>query len=437
MKSEMKAGFARVCITPPPGTRMMGLGDRDAFHGCDSVHDDIFVRALYCEHGNEAALIMSFDCCFIGREDSGRFKDAVGRALDLRPRQILFSATHSHAGPASGTWYSAGFLAPDRLYLQCLERAVVQAAIAAQANAQEATLHAGAARSSLPQSRRLCVDGQARTAPNPDGLVSDVLPVCLLQNAQAEPICLLFSVATHPSIVRGAAISAEFPGVACDLLDAHLGAPASLFLQGTGGDSKPANIAAGDDWNWQAGWEEMEEAGRIVAQETISCLQAGLAPVEPRVRTALLEMQWPLQAVRREYLEAVRENPEQINDPIIGAQWAARQLEQWDKYGAVASSAAVLLQGVQLGEGLRLIAMEGEPVAFYGRMMQDAYADGVTFPLGYANGEALYLVTSAMVDEGGMEVVSYYQFGCPAPLAAGMEPIVAQALEDLRRRGVG
>ena len=47
----MKAGFARVSITPPPGTGMMGFADRDIDHGCEGVHDDIFARALYLAHG--------------------------------------------------------------------------------------------------------------------------------------------------------------------------------------------------------------------------------------------------------------------------------------------------------------------------------------------------------------------------------------------------
>jgi hypothetical protein len=96
----------------------------------------------------------------------------------------------------------------------------------------------------------------------------------------------------------------------------------------------------------------------------------------------------------------------------------------------------VLFQGIQLGEGLRLIAIEGEPMAAYGNMILDAYPNGVTFPLGYANGEALYLVTSNMLDEGGMEPTSYWEYGWPAPLAPGMEAIVAEAIEELGQRGI-
>jgi len=124
----MRAGFARVSITPPLGTRMMGVGDRDLAHGCDSIHDDIYVRTLYIEHGGETALIMSLDLCFVGREDTDRWKGAVGRNFDILPRQIMVTATHSHVSPAVGTWYAADYAMPDRIFQRELEDAVVEAA---------------------------------------------------------------------------------------------------------------------------------------------------------------------------------------------------------------------------------------------------------------------------------------------------------------------
>ena len=83
-----------------------------------------------------------------------------------------------------------------------------------------------------------------------------------------------------------------------------------------------------------------------------------------------------------------------------------------------------------------LIAIEGEPVSHYGNMILDAYPNGVTFPLGYANDEALYLVTSNMLEEGGMEPTSHWEYGFPAPLAAGMEIVVSNTLRHIRALGI-
>lgn len=429
----MKAGFSREKITPPIGTTMMGIGHRDLASGCTAIHDDIFVRALYCEHEGEASLIMSFDLCFLGRADSDRLKGAIGRVLDLTSRQILSAATHSHVSPSVGTWFSAGYAVPDYAYLHLLETATLKAACAAKENAKEATLRAGMTRSILPMNRRRLVDGEADNAPNPDGEVCDVLPVCLIESTQGQPICLLFSIATHPSIVRGHEISAEYCGVACDLLDEYLGATASLFLQGTAGDSKPSTIATDKEWNWDASWPEMEETGRILAEETIACLQNSLPPVEPEIKSAIVESAWPLQ--KSPSREELRKHCVHPWTPVL-VQWAERQTECLDKYGKLPTYAGVLVQGIKLGKTLRFITIEGEPVSTYGNAILHAWPDGVTFPLGYANGQALYLPNSEMIDEGGMEVTSYWEYGYPAPLAKGMEDVFEKAIIEIKSRGI-
>jgi hypothetical protein len=430
----MRAGFAKVCVTPPLGTQMMGVGARDTAHGCEAIRDDIFVRALFVEHGGEAALIMCFDFCFVGRDDADRWKGVLGREFEMLPRQIMLTTTHSHVSPAVGAWYAGDFHIPDRVYLQQLEAAVVKAARVARDSAVEATLWTGMAHSKLPMNRRRRVNGETENAPNPDGPVCDVLPLCLIKNRDNEPIALLFSIATHPSIVRGWEISGEFPGFACDRIDAQLGESCSLFLQGTAGDSKPYVIATPDnEWKWDAGWSEAEEVAAILAQEVLEGLEAGLQPVEPEVHSALLDTAWPLGTPHsREEWEAIA--GEESNDPIFRG-WASRQLTALKHHG-LATAVPVLFQGIQLGKGLRLIAIEGEPVSHYGHMILEAYPDGVTFPLGYANGESMYLVTSEMLDEGGMEPTSYWEFGWPAPLAKGMEKVAAEAIQELRARGI-
>jgi len=70
---------------------------------------------------------------------------------------------------------------------------------------------------------------------------------------------------------------------------------------------------------------------------------------------------------------------------------------------------------------VRLIAVEGELVAELGLLIRRFFGKGLTFVLGYSNGEGLYLPTSAMLEEGGYEVASYWEYGFPAPLAPGIE----------------
>ena len=56
----MEAGFASVCINPPLGTPVLW----EETGGCEGIHDDIFVRALYLSHDGVDALILGFDVVF-------------------------------------------------------------------------------------------------------------------------------------------------------------------------------------------------------------------------------------------------------------------------------------------------------------------------------------------------------------------------------------
>ena len=429
----MKAGFAKVSITPPVGTRMMGFGSRDRKGGCRSIHDSIFVRAVYTEHEDEAALIMGFDLCFLGREEADRFKGAIGRRVDLSPRRILLNTSHSHAGPAVGPWLYGDFDGPDRLYLQELEDAVVRAATQARDNAVEATLWAGAVRSRVPMNRRLPTPEGMRLAPNPDGLVCDALPVCLFKDPGGRPIALVFSVSCHPSIVSGFEISAEFPGVAMERLDEYLGVEAALFLQGAGGDAKPRAMHIHED-RWGTGtWDMVEEAGRTLADEAREAVHAGLSEVRPRVVCRSVETAWRLRKPpERAELEAVAADP----DAGWRRLWAQRLIERLDRGQSLATHAPITVQGIQLGRGLRIVAVEGELLAPHGLRIIEFFGKGVTFPLGYSNGTGLYLPTSGMLDEGGMEVRSYAEYTFPAPLAPGVEQTLEAALRKLRESGI-
>lgn len=431
----MKGGFARARITPPVGTTMAGFADRDAARGCETIHDDLFARALYLSDAGEQVLIVGFDLLFLARQDADRLKGAIGRRIDLTPRQIVLNASHTHAGPSVGTWYYAGYQAPDRAYLDDLVEATVSAALGARDAACEVTLWAGATRSALPVSRRkLDAGGKARFQPNPAGTVCDSLPVCLLKGPAGRPVCLLFSVSCHPSIIKGHAISADYPGVAMQRLDVQLHRECSLFLQGAGGDAKPCVVVA-DERRWRYGsWDDVAESGAMVADEVIEALEAGLVEVEPRLRASAAETSWPLGPCKeRSEYAGIAADPETDD---LRRMWAERQVALIDSGRRLPSSAPITVHGVQIGEGLRLVGVEGELVAGLGLLIRDFYKDGVTFPLGYTDGAQLYLPTSGMLCEGGYEVGSFYEYGFPAPLAAGTEGILTGALEQLRAAGV-
>ena len=293
---------------------------------------------------------------------------------------------------------------------------------------------AGAARSALPVSRRKRdANGRVLFAPNRGGAVCDHLPICFLWNVAGECVALLFSVSCHPSSTSGLQISADYPGVAMKRLDSYLGSPCSLFLQGMGGDAEPSVVARGEQWV-SGTWDDIARGGRIVAQEVIQALQKGLAPMEPEIQSCSIETEWALEPAPDRSGYKVIESREGVSSPK--RLWAERQIERFDRAQVLPKAVKVTLHGLQLGKGLRLIGIEGEAVAELGLLMLSFYDDGITFPLGYTNGAQLYLPTTPMLDEGGYEVESYWEYGLPAPLTKGTEDILRDGLRELRACGV-
>lgn len=439
---SLKAGFARVKITSPIGTAMTGFGARDYDPcGCKDVHDDIFARALYLSKGNREALIMGFDLLFFSRDETDRFKGAVGRKIDLLPSQILLNTSHTHTGPKVGTWF---YTPSDRYYLQFLENAIVQAAISAKNSARDVTIRKGVTRTKLPMSRRKRLpNGLVDFAPNPNGAVCDTLPITLLKDKQDKPVCLMFAVSCHPSTVKGVdrsyCISADYPGTAMAALDDYLGTHVSLFLQGAGGDSKASVIGKGEE-QWRAGtWDDVDRAGAMVAEEIIPVLESGLAEVKPELVTTSIEMEWPLVKPfsRAEYEDIVK-NPNAHSEsmPEVMRTWAKEQIHLLDRGYNLPTKVPIAAHGIYLGEGLRMVGIEGELVGELGNLIEQFYGGGVTYAMGYTDGTQMYLPTSNMLDEGGYEVESYWEYRQPAPLAKGHEKILTATLEHLRQHGI-
>lgn len=432
----LKAGFSRVKVTPPLGTFMTGFGNRDRDHGCEGIHDDLLANALYLTQGKEEVLIMGFDLLFFSRDEADRYKGAIGRALNLSPKQILLNTSHTHTGPKVGTWY---YTLSDTHYLNWLEQAIVKAACDARDSAREATLWAGSTRTALPMNRRMRDEnGKINLRPNPDGIVYNSLPIILLKDTEGKPVSLLFSVACHPSTIKGDVrayqISADYPGTAMQKVDTFLGAGVSLFLQGAGGDSKASVIGKGQK-EWRSGtWDDVAEAGTMVGNEVVQAVTAGLTRIEPEIRNHIININLSLSPpmTHAEY-EAIAKDP---NKEETLRQWAQEQVTLLDRGYKLATSVPVSVHGIQLGKGLRIIGIEGEIVAEIGLLIKNHYTDGITFALGYSDGAQLYIPTSKMLGEGGYEVESYWEYRQPAPLAKSIEEKIIQSLNQLKDCGI-
>ncbi len=425
----MFAGFGQAKVTPPLGLPMEGLGQQG---GITSIHDDLYVRALYLRHEGEQSLILGADLLFFERRHVDRFKGAIGRRLDLPAGRILLNVSHTHAGPRLTRWAYSG--APDSEYMDEIEEGYVSAACQAAEQTQEVSLWAGAGRTAVPVSRRKPdALGRAQWAPCRAGTICNTVPICLLRGADGQVVSLLFSASCHPSMIYSLDISADYPGAAMRLLNEHFQTEGALFLQGAGGDTKPRQVAEGEE-RWRPGtWEEMEEAGHEIAEAVINVAEEGLVEVEPDLRLARRTLRFPFDALPvRSDLERDAHDP---SEREARRAWAEEMLRRLNRRGALRTHVEMDLHALQLGRGLRLIGVEAEVVSDLGNLILAEYDRGVTFPLGYTDGCRAYLPSTRMIPEGGYEVDSYWEYHLPAQLAPGTDGILEAGLGEIRDSG--
>jgi hypothetical protein len=294
-------------------------------------------------------------------------------------------------------------------------------------------MRVGETRTDMPMSRRLLdSSGKAQFAPNPDGTVYDYLPMCLFEAADGSPVCLLFSVACHPSAICDFLISADYPGTAMRLIGARLGSQCSMFLQGVGGDAKPRTLV--QDGQFRCSAEGAEEAGRLVGECVVAALNGGLQPVEPALAARFEEVHCEMAPIpERSFFEALADESERDE---LRREWARYTLRKLDRGEELPRVIPLSVHGIKLGNGVRLVGLEGEAVAELGHVIRSFFGSGITFSLGYTDGCQLYLPTEKVLNEGGYEAVSYYEYAWPAPFAHGVEGAVNEALLRLRASGI-
>lgn len=425
----MQLGFGIAELNPPLGMPMEGLGQKG---GIQTIHDDLHARALWFEQEGRRFVIVSLDLLFFERTVTDRLRGAVARLFDLKLNDILLNFTHTHAGPRCSEWSYSG--KADPIYLDKVERAILAAVGQAATDLDEVECRAGATATNIPVSRRkIDANGIAQWAPSPKSEVCRHLPFAIFRKRDGAVKAVLFSVSCHPSMIYSNDVSAEYPGVAVRRLNAHFQTTGSVFLQGAAGDTKPRQIAAETKWR-AATWDEMEAAGKEVADAVIAASSGTLTKIDLDLRIVSEETHWPLEnPPAREHFQKLADNPEVS---AYRRTWARDMMGRIDLFGKLPETVPMTLHGAQIGKGLRLVALECEMVGELGNLVLSEFNEGVTFPLGYTNGCAIYLPSDRQLPEHGYEVDSFWEYHWPSPLARGIDARLRRCVRELKKKGI-
>ena len=260
LAAEFKAGFARVDITPPLGSFMPGYYQ---IRQATSVLDPLQINMMAFSDGKTTALVAQFDTEALSDSVSNKMRDAIVKATGVNRDAILLHASHTHDGAylalkadhgssASDDGVPSNATAVDYIYVDmCVTRAA-DAAVQAIADLKPATLGIGRSRAErISFGRRyLMKSGKVLTNPgtnNPDivkpvGTADDEVQVVRIDREGGKPICVI-NFQTHPDVVGGTTITADWPGLTRAVFEAAtFGEANCIVINGTQGDVNHCNV---------------------------------------------------------------------------------------------------------------------------------------------------------------------------------------------------
>ena len=260
LAGEFKAGFARVDITPPLGNFMPGYY-QDRF--AKEVLDPLQINMVAFSDGKTTALVAQFDTEALSDVVADRMRDAIVKATGVARDAIILHASHTHDGGflavktdhgsnVAGDSVGGKFGKLTDLYVDLSVTRAADVAVSAIRDLKPAKLSYGrseAKRISFGR-RYLMKNGKVATNPgtnNPDivrpaGTADEQVQVLRIDREGGKAICVI-NFQTHPDVVGGETITADWPGLTRKVFEAAtFGDALCMVINGTQGDVNHCNV---------------------------------------------------------------------------------------------------------------------------------------------------------------------------------------------------
>ena len=414
--SSIKAGFARLDITPPLGVRLGGYYfERKA----EGVLDPLYVNGLAFSDGEHTAVVLVCDLLGIYNDQAREWPRQIARELGLPEDAMFICHIHTHTGPVI-----CGVREPsDPQYDEWIYRRLKDAAVMA-INDCKPIVSIHAAEGDCPGvafcRRYKMKDGRYQTwasycDPDIVGYASEAdesLRLVRIAREGGDELALV-NFQLHPDTISGNLISADWPGIVRDRIEAAKAGTKMVFLDGAEGQMSDC-----DEWHdsvpIRLGYEKTKLIGNKIA-DCVLGLYDTVQPVEgegvrfgqemPMCRTKWDPDNREAQRAEAERLIDIHENgneeeeigPDWICTPLIAEAYQLRRLDL-----AQLKEVPMTVSAVSVG-GLAFLGIPGEPFCEIGKSIRDNSPYAVTFVCCQTNGCEGYYPTAEAYDQGGYE----------------------------------
>ncbi len=380
-EGALRAGTARIDITPDKPVKMAGYGSRTALS--EDVHDPLSARVVAFENNGERLVLVSSDLLGFYGGTAEHFRKVILSEFELKPGELFLSAIHTHDGPSLTIDKEKGH--PNNLeYTRNLEARLIEVIRKALNNTGPVHIGAGVGYSPVGMNRReLRFDSSGnssiRLGRNPYGPTDKEVLVMKLAKPDGVAVASLFDYATHATCLGGKnlTISGDVLGLAEQFVEKILGeeviAPA---FAGASGNIDPW-FRVLPAFNTEPGWiPEPVLLGTLLGEEVVHVFRdIGELSANGDIGTSFITLELPGKA--RGELEIKKDClPTPFNITVA-------------RVGDIA-----------------FVGLGGEVLTEIGMSIKDASPFKFTFVITHCNGAAGYLAPEHLYIEGGYEITT-------------------------------
>jgi len=415
----LRAGVAKVDITPSGGVPLWGFEDR--LKPATGTLDPLIARVLVLEAGDKRLALVTLDLgrCF-GPSGVDQIRQAASKSCGISC--LLVAASHTHGAPVIQDQYKDGPPAWERTALGRIVRGI-----------QEAT-H-GLAEARIGSGTGVAYIGHNRLRVNPDGSVSwfernltrvptapvdPSVNVIRIDRTDGSAMAILTHYSCHPVVFGSDNLqyTADFPGVMNRVVEEKIGGHAvSFFLQGAPGDINPyyavtpiqEDAVKARDWT---GERLGAEAARVAAE--IHAQPVADPSIQFSEEMMPVRLRWNEDKFRQALVKFLGPN-------VI------------EEYGPIKSEFQVPVATVLINHQLAITTMPGEPFVDFQRNWRDRCPAPSAFLLGYTNGYYGYFPTIRAAAAGGYGAASAATWVEPGAGERIVDRAVVRTLEMLGR----
>jgi neutral ceramidase len=423
---RIKAGIARVIISPPKGIFLIGYGDRT--FGNKGVHDDLTATALVLDNGINKLAIVAIDMLCLNEFIVDRVRE---KTPGIEP---ILCCSHTHSGPIGYAGEKSG--KREREYMNRLVANLAEAIQRAAASVQEAVLTWVSSSADIAVNRREKLpSGEVIIGEDPEGVVDRSVGVFSV-SVEGNRLATLVNFACHGTVwgPDNLLVSADWIAAMRTKVEKELGG-LCMFLQGAAGNLNP-KMGWGREDCWQMAVTQGERVAKAVVtaasgkQESIKGDNLDLKrqdvwlPFEARAETPNPPVDY-----RKRILKMAR-FPEWMafaTDYLLNIRypWKPRIEAREGFWGTL-----LRVNTARIGS-LALVTLGAEVFTEIGMKIKQNSPASHTIFASVSDGCISYLPTDAAHFDGGYEVeLATYAYKYPGLLASGAEGRVYHAAED-------